>query len=173
MSKKREDESIQFFDSSDFIKYFQDLRNSRSTIRKLFDSIYYPVMRVAENLKPIMIYRHIIWACQRLFRGFDDTICWNLDYRISEFILPRLKHFRKNNRIGVPCTIFNESNGDDSTEELHQKKIEEWNIILDKMILAFENIVKDDYDKDSYKKQQEEIEEGLKLFCTHFRGLWD
>lgn len=173
MSKKLSDESIVFVDSKNFLKYFEDKRNSRSKIEKIFDFIYYPILRFLDDWNPIMICKKIKWLFQRIFRGFDDTAAWNLDWKISKFILPRLKHFRKLERIGVPSTMFNEVDGNYSTDELHQKKIDEWNIVLDKMILAFENIVNDEYNKDNYKKQQEEIQEGLKLFCTHFQGLWD
>ena len=33
---------------------------------------------------------------QRLIRGYSDSDCWNLPQAIAKFILPRIKHLRKN-----------------------------------------------------------------------------
>lgn len=33
---------------------------------------------------------------QKLFRGYSDSDCWNLPQATARFILPRLKHLRKN-----------------------------------------------------------------------------
>ena len=35
-------------------------------------------------------------AFQKLTRGFSDSDCWNLPQAIAKFILPRIKHLRKN-----------------------------------------------------------------------------
>lgn len=32
---------------------------------------------------------------QRRIRGFDDSETWSLDLKISQFVLPRLKRFKK------------------------------------------------------------------------------
>ena len=122
---------------------------------------------------------------------------WDLDYAFADFILPRLKAFKKNT-ISVPASL---------TED-------EWDDILDKMIIAFEYIITDDswwiddprYDyidychfshsltkeglrqvniteeergkkiKEAYfreeKRRRAVIEEGLTLFAKYFRDLW-
>ena len=51
--------------------------------------------------------------------------CWNLDTTIAEFVFPRLKQFKKDYDV-CPGTL---------------ESMEEWDDILDKMILAFEYIV--------------------------------
>lgn len=56
---------------------------------------------------------------------------WNLDYTIAEFVLPRLKMF-KNKSIGDPGC-----DGIDTREK--------WNATLDKMILAFEYLLDDNW----------------------------
>ena len=67
---------------------------------------------------------------QLLRYGFEFRDCWSLDYSLSKWILPRLKHFRKN-LIGHP-------------EELGS--IEDWQKKIDEMIWGFEFISKqDDY----------------------------
>ena len=122
---------------------------------------------------------------------------WDLDYTFADFILPRLKAFKKNT-ISVPAQLSET----------------EWNDILDKMILAFEYIITEDswwiddprYDyidychlshsltkdglrqvniteeergkkiKEAYfreeKRRRAVIEEGLELFAHYFRDLW-
>ena len=121
---------------------------------------------------------------------------WNLDYTFADFILLRLKAFKKNT-ISVPAQLSET----------------EWNDILDKMILAFDYILDDEwwiddprYDyidychfshsltkeglrqvniteeergkkiKEAYfreeKRRRAVIEEGLTLFAKYFRELW-
>lgn len=124
--------------------------------------------------------------------------CWCLDYTIAEFVLPRLKKFKKDNN-GYPGILSGE---------------DEWDEILDKMILAFDYIIHDDdwwmfnlkYDYTSglkfeevgrengfirthivkedwvdeieqnyhieAKRRNDVIEEGLELFVKYFRNLW-
>ena len=45
-------------------------------------------------------YLNVKWALknklQRLIRGYSDSDCWNLPQAIAKFILPRIKHLRKN-----------------------------------------------------------------------------
>ena len=121
---------------------------------------------------------------------------WDLDYTFADFILPRLKAFKKNT-ISVPAQLSET----------------EWNDILDKMILAFDYILDDEwwiddprYDYIDYchfshsltkeglrqlsiteedrakkikeahfreeKRRRAVIEEGLTLFAKYFRDLW-
>jgi hypothetical protein len=96
---------------------------------------------------------------QRITRGFSDEITWNLDGEISKWILPRLKRFKELNNGHPNCFTW-----------------EEWNIVLDKMILAhelhstrFEWIYEDE-------KQAEinhnKIKEGMYLFNKYYGDLW-
>jgi len=45
-------------------------------------------------------YLNLKWGLknrlQKLFRGYSDSDCWNLPQATARFILPRLKHLRKN-----------------------------------------------------------------------------
>lgn len=101
---------------------------------------------------------------------------WNLDVTICEWILPRLKQFKKIN-IAYP-----------GTPEIPTP--EAWDEVLDKMIKAFELAQYDpidldenlnprddyDYNHEKYKKISEEYEkivkEGLHLFAENFWHLW-
>lgn len=107
----------------------------------------------------------------------DSKECWNLDYKIAEFVLPRLKRFRQ------------DTNSYPGHGELDT--FEKWMEALDKMILAFEYIIEDDnwwlgnadYDSsdglymdlkksEEIKKRQVIINEGLQLFGKYFQNLW-
>lgn len=90
---------------------------------------------------------------QRIKRGFDDSETWTLFMTISNFVLPRLKRFRK---------ITKSFPGDLSESE--------WNDVLDKMINSFELISKDDLH--IFDKRYPEIKEGLDLFRIYFLDLW-
>lgn len=111
---------------------------------------------------------------------------WSLDVTIANFVLPRLKKFKKRN-ISYP-----------GIEEMDTP--EKWDEALDKMILAFEYVIHEfdwwidnpkydyldaesKYDdeyvtkiKNSYlaedKRREAVISEGLQLFTKWFRHLW-
>jgi hypothetical protein len=91
---------------------------------------------------------------QRLFRGWDDSDLWGLDLTCSEFMIPRLKRFK----------LVNDGHPSEFTEQ-------EWNDVLDKIINAFELVVKDDK-KDLSREERILSEEGLLLFAKYFRYLW-
>lgn len=89
---------------------------------------------------------------QRLTRGWDDSDLWNLDATISEFVLPRLKRFK----------AYQHSHPPYMTKE-------EWDEVLDQMILAFENNLIDF----PSREQDKQVEEGLALFAKYYVHLWD
>ena len=74
--------------------------------------------------------------------GFNPEECWSLDYTIAEFILPRLKYFRKVT-CGYPGCL---------------NSMDEWYEILD--------------NHEERYKRDERVENGLMLFAEYFGGLW-
>lgn len=100
--------------------------------------------------------REIRFKKQREERGWDDSETWSLYSKITDFVLPRLKRFR----------------------ELHKDypmglSIEKWDDILDKMILAFEILQRDEYSSiDEAYRQSDQIKVGLKLFAEYYTDLW-
>ena len=54
-----------------------------------------------------------------------------------------------------------------------QYLIDKWNVIMDKMIYSFEQIVKDKLFDITDQKQLDEIQEGIDLFAKHYTSLWD
>ena len=93
---------------------------------------------------------------QKVTRGYTDSEIWNLDCTLTEWILPRLKTF-KNETKGRPSNL---------TEK-------EWDIILDKMIKAFELYRQEPSDDVAQReKDNNAIKEGFKLFGECIYYLW-
>lgn len=112
---------------------------------------------------------------------------WNLDYTIAEWILPRLKAYKKitNGYPPFDKKLYAE------TKELKNITFEDWQNILDEIILGFEQILiepldididdkklefKDKTDFEIYSdicnERQEKTERGLDLFKYYIQDLW-
>jgi len=92
---------------------------------------------------------------QRRIRGFDDRDTWSMDQTFAKYLVPRLIRFKEINN-GYPT----------DTEE-------EWDLILDKIIMTFKLIETNrdemwSYDSPLYVT----IKEGLDLFTKHYFNLW-
>lgn len=92
--------------------------------------------------------------------GFSDTETWSLYSPIAQFILPRLKRFKKIARC-YPAGLTSEK----------------WDVILGEMIFAFDWALTSD--EQSMKMKKEEVdaawkryEAGMDLFAKWFRDLW-
>lgn len=137
------------------------------------------------------VKRYIISTYQKIRYGVSDQECWNLDNTISRFILPRLIHFKKMKRAGMPA---------DLTEE-------EWEAIIDESIWVFDYMLDEDghnpfpyeisvrLDKNPVemfstkrtteqenvwqmyvaknKQLQERKEKALANFAKYYEGFWD
>mgnify|MGYP001557897732 CR=1 FL=1 len=100
-----------------------------------------------------------------MFRGFDDTAYWSLDWYLAYIILPVLKKYkREDSRCGCP---FDKDLQKHLTEE-------EWNKKLDKMIKAFELIINQQniYLSDNWEENEKIITEGLTEFAKYYQSLW-
>ena len=94
------------------------------------------------------VKRTLRFFWQRRTRGFDDSVTYNLDHRISEFVLPRIKLFReKAPSHGIPSEFIDESplaEIEDVKEReaartvLEDKGQKQWEEVLDKIIWSFE-----------------------------------
>jgi len=147
-------------------------------------------------------YRNtILWiksTYQKLRYGVSDQECWSLSNTFAEYILPRLKHFRKMKKVGVPSCMFVTSY---PTNKYGIELAEiQWNEVLDEMIWTFEYIIDSEkfnpipttgslFDSEKQKtpdemkewdiyferaeKFNERKNKGLQLFAKHFDNLWD
>lgn len=106
--------------------------------------------------------------------GFRYEQSWGLDVEIAKFVLPRLAYLR-DNHCGYPADLMphdefgNRLNSEDNGDE-------KWTNILNDMCIAFELIIKDEYehiDMPEYEEHQKIIEKGINLFAKFYRNLWD
>ena len=102
-----------------------------------------------KNIKRYLLHIYQYWT-----RGFSDRITWNLDKEMAKFVLPRLKRYKEI----TPC---------------HPSKLteEEWNEKLDKMIRAFELILRD-YEHELTKEEFFEVQDGMLQFGWWYQHLW-
>lgn len=104
-----------------------------------------------------------------LYVNPKDT--WSLDITIAEFVLPRLKLFKKVN------------NGYPGRDEIDTP--EKWDAAIDKMIAAFQIVLDQDnmadkywdaeitnFNKDLFEADNKIKEEGLMLFAKYLQYLW-
>lgn len=98
-------------------------------------------------------HRYIRFLWDQFISGVSEIDTWSLDVPIAEYILPRLKLFKSAKHSYPGCL----------------EKEEEWDIILDKMIFAFQKVIECDGGPSEF---EDEIDEGLKLFGEYYRGLW-
>lgn len=136
------------------------------------------------------IRRWCIRTYQRMRSGVSDEECWSLDNTFTNFILPRLKHFKKMERHTYPSDITPEQwekildeliwtfeymtdggesinpfpdlrkNGEELLSYLNREKTDEEKQIMDKWFIK--NIELNN------RKQR-----GLELFAKYYHNLWD
>lgn len=108
--------------------------------------------RVKDNLYKVK------WGLQRMFRGYDDPLLWNLSSYITRYLLLGLRSMREHGS-GYPM-------GFDSPEE--------WNAILDEMITGFEAAERFVEGIHAPQEGDEELmSRALSLFQEYYLALWD
>lgn len=87
----------------------------------------------------------------------DKFDTWSLDHTLAQIIYPALIQL-KHTKHGVPSQLVDDVGGEDYSEqqsfdfyveshkEAFDKACERWDVILDKMIWSFEQLLKDNYD---------------------------
>lgn len=119
------------------------------------DYVPYLPYRIASEM--ISYFREMKWMMQRLLRSHhcSDRDLWSLSDRLSIFILPKLKAFRRSNLHGYPIDFceYEEPGPWPSREEYEKDKaagkvkggeMEGWLSAIDEMIFAFEAILADE-----------------------------
>lgn len=121
----------------------------------------------------------------------DEWDTWNMDHTLSLIALPMLKQLKETKHgsplvddADVPPELRHtlKKNPDDwETDDpwVHYK----WEWVLNEMIFAHESIVDDSweekfhtdsgFDLEGFKQYNKRIENGLRLFGTYYRNLWD
>jgi hypothetical protein len=96
---------------------------------------------------PSKIKWKIRCAYQKIRYGVSDDDVFSLGYNIAEFILPRLKYFKKKGKAGIPvCFLPNNYHLLEGAEADYAENaaIKEWDYALDEMIFAFEYTIRGD-----------------------------
>jgi len=105
---------------------------------------------------------------------------WSLDATLTDYILPRIKAFRKMKRHGYPAGVIDvlasDGFGDgwavaESNQE--EREVAEWENILHDIENAFQLLKKGDCSHDRTNAQHEVITKGLGLFAKYYEYLWD
>ena len=108
---------------------------------------------------------------------------WSLDATFTDYILPRIKAFRKMKRQGYPAGLIDVSASDgvgdgwdgwavvESNQE--ERELAEWENILHDIENAFQLLKKGDCSHDRTNAQHEVITKGLGLFAKYYEHLWD
>ena len=108
---------------------------------------------------------------------------WSLDATLPDYILPRIKAFRKMTRPGYPAGLIDVSASDgvgdgwdgwavvESNQE--ERELAEWENILHDIENAFQLLKNGDCSHDRTKAQHEVITKGLGLFAKYYEHLWD
>jgi hypothetical protein len=134
-------------------------------------------------------HRELKYAWQRVFKGYDETIIWDIGYYLTEKMPLWLLQLKKQKH-GIPSCYFpDEYNGDyDSIPEEESDKLLEkaemmWDADIDKMIAGFkahkeiqdaefEWITIEDLHREEDKRYKI-FKAGMKLFVEHYGDLWD
>jgi hypothetical protein len=130
--------------------------------------------------------KEVKYFFQRFNKGYCDRDLWNLNDYLTEKIRPALKAFAKEARNeeihGYPSScICSEEDKKTCKCDKECATYEDWVNILNKIEEAFDLLWEDDnctdewYAKttEQHVKDNEKIEEGLRLFAKYYRALWD
>jgi hypothetical protein len=98
---------------------------------------------------------NVVTFYQRGRRGYGDSDLWSFDSYLTTMIPAALKTFKEKN-IGYPCSLTPE----------------EWDEILDKIILGFENHTTKIQDWSYDPEKDPEWKETWKLFRKWFNHIW-
>jgi hypothetical protein len=139
-------------------------------------AVWWPLCRMARQLKPCYWRGYLRRWLQRRIRGWDDSETWSLDHSFCTWIVPRLKVLRDNTH-GYPCAL---------------ESMAVWTAILNEMIDGFSVGADDDRagsmdhhqsiflsadttqaDLDRRKHNLDSYNRAMTLFAEHHRSLWN
>jgi len=108
------------------------------------------------------LYLHTKWFIQRGWRGYSDSDVWDIDCYISHWMPSALRRLRHS--------------GNSYPADLSGR--DEWDKILDEMILGFEATRKvQELEFGSTEEERSlvlaQANRGLELFRRHYFDLWD
>lgn len=109
-----------------------------------YTTVYWNVRHYSKLLwgAPRSAYYTTKYAYQRLSRGWDDRAVWSIDWWLDDK-MPAMLRKLKEDKHGIPMDMFDglPTEGDDGythSDATFKIAEERWNVIIDKMIAAFE-----------------------------------
>lgn len=136
-------------------------KGAEDDMKKLFSSN--PIYAVPRFFKDT--WYEVKWGFQRMFRGYDDRMYFSTYHEIAKIMIPVLKWYKEHKTGYGWMEHFKE---DISMADMEK----EWNDAYLKMAVAFQ-LLFDDNEATWAGTNEEVIQDGLQLFATHFRNLWD
>ena len=101
---------------------------------------------------------------------------WSLDATLTDYILPRIKAFRKMKRHGYPILGINIKYVDEDAADDERKEADWENILFDieKGFEAHKSLAAAEFATHAEEFWAEEtMQKGLRLFAEHYGHLWD
>jgi hypothetical protein len=139
------------------------------------------------------LYYKCKYALQRLFRGYDELDTWNAAWYIARKAVPVLQAMR--NRFHGTSIKWHREDRFGNIEQLTVDEVfagstepgyegpnafteDEWRVILDDIIFAFQwqielDAYKDIRDEEDFKASEKRQKRGLQLFSIYYKNLWD
>lgn len=124
------------------------------------------------------LFLKVKWAFQRMFRGWDDTYTWSLDYHLAKIIIPAIEKLRENAQ-GYPISFaeLKVKGIYDPSDEEETERLEEWKDVLDKISRGFKAYIRieewDWLDEAELEALEETFKCGMELFVKHYSDLWN
>jgi len=148
---------------------------------------HYSISHIVTHPWEILRYwnNEVKYAWQRVFRGWDDTAIWSVDYYLSKLIVSIMKDYLKYNQ-GIPVSFFAELGLEEDVfengvigynDEKMKIATDEWNKMIGKIIIGFEshlemNNLSPYRDKEKWDEAEKKVSEGFDLLKKYYSGLW-
>ena len=134
------------------------------------------------------LYKLLLWIHDKKKRKvvikLDSYDTWSMDHTLALIIVPMLKQLKATQHgapsvndedvpegLGLRSSEATPKQNDWDTDDNWHKR---WDWVMDEMIWAFEQIVKDpEVSVEDYKEHYERVKRGTTLFGKYYQGLWD
>lgn len=98
--------------------------------------------RIILNIKNIP--KELKWLLQRIFKGYDDPYLWNFYSSFAKEIYPKFKAFCEMKKHGLSTCYFDNPDKINYTDKEFEKAFENYDVILNKILFAFEWVLYND-----------------------------
>jgi len=154
--------------------------DKKKNLRNFIDSFFpkgifhYRATHILTHPKLLLghVWDEIVFAWQRVFRGWDGRATWSIDYYIARQIVATVKELRRLD-FGIPSQMFeglpHDENWNHSKEDWEIAR-QRWHTILDEIVVGFEDFINDD--KEPFDWDRTRFEKAFDLFREHFESLW-